>query len=287
MSAASDNLEAVISALETECIEERICPLTSRKLAATLDFDVPHTADGDEVLPLAHWLYCLPIVAHAGLDENGHPRRGRNMPDLPFFKRMFAGSDIQFVAPMRAGAQVRRTGKVTSILPKQGRSGAFYLVNVRQEYSDDEGLLIIEDQKIVYRKEVSHGKREEGAQQRELPAAEWSKTYLPDERMLFRYSALLFSAHRIHFDREFTLSEGYPALVVHGQLAATCLAQLAVQKAGRPLKSFSYRSTAPLFEKRPFLACGRPNDTGAELWALDDAGGLSIRVSAEFRTGVS
>ena len=287
MTAGPDNLDDVVSALEAEIIEERICPLTSRRLAATLDFSVPDTMDGDEVLPLTHWLYCLPIVAHAGLDHNGHPVRGRNLPDLPFFKRMFAGSDVQFIAPLRAGARVRRTGTVTSILPKQGRSGAFYLVNVRQEYTGEEGPLIIDDQKIVYRKEVSHSASTGAAPQKELPAAEWSKTYLPDERMLFRYSALLFSAHRIHFDREFTLAEGYPALVVHGQLVATCLAQLAVQSAGKPLKSFSYRSTSPLFEKRPFQACGRLNGEGAELWALDDAGGLSIRASAEFRKDAS
>lgn len=274
----------IIADLEPEVVEERICPLTSARLAATLDFDVPATAEGMEVLPLSHWLYCLPVVEHSGLDENGHPKRGRFMPELPFFKRMFAGADIEFVSPIVAGETVRRTGRVTEIVPKEGRSGRFYLVNVRQEYADASGPLIVENQKIVYRKEVSSGNSGGGGANVDLPTSEWSRSYLPNENMLFRYSALLFSAHRIHFDRKFALDEGYPALVVHGQLAATCLAHLAAQNAGRKLKSFSYRSRSPLFEKRTFAACGRMEGITTDLWIVDDNGTLSIRAQAEFQT---
>jgi 3-methylfumaryl-CoA hydratase len=272
------------SALQPEIVEETISELPTRMLAATLGHACPQTGPGLPIATLAHWLHCMPIVAHDDLDENGHPRRGRTLPDLPFHKRMFGGSDITFHAPVQIGEKVQRTGRVTSVELKKGRSGEFYLVNLRQEYRAEGRLLIEEDQKMVYRATVEARGVSAKPAARQETGAQWERRYLPDERMLFRYSALLFSAHRIHFDREFTLAEGYPALVVHGQLAATCLAQLAEEKAGRKLASFSYRSSGPLFENRPMLACGQQKDDVAELWALDDAGGFSIKATARFRS---
>jgi 3-methylfumaryl-CoA hydratase len=269
--------------LVPEAVDEAIGPLQGRMLAATLGHAIPPLEPGAAIPSLAHWLHCLPVVAHDQLDENGHPTRGEHLPNLPYKKRMFAGADTRFLEPIRVGEPVRRTARVTDIAAKEGRSGSFYLVNVRQEFSGPRGLLLVEDQKIVYRDAV----RPLQAAGRAVASVEtdsvWKRSYLPDERMLFRYSALLFSAHRIHFDRDFTLTEGYPALVVHGQLVATCLLRLAEENAGRSVESFSYRSVKPMFEKRPFFACGRPHGQGAELWATDDQGAICVRASAVFR----
>lgn len=270
----------VLPGLEPETVEEAVGALPSRMLAATLGDPVPDLASGSPVASLAHWLHCLPIVTHGELDDNGHPRRGRNLPALEFEKRMFAGSDINFLQPIRVGNDVRRTAATTDVALKNGRSGDFYLVNLRQEYTCAGDLLLVEDQKIVYRAAVNGGAGEPVAAPALQP--EWTRTYLPDERMLFRYSALLFSAHRIHFDRAFALREGYPALVVHGQLAATCLLDLAEANMVGRLEHFSYRSTAPLFESRTMTACGAREGNEALLWMLDDSGSVSIRARARF-----
>lgn len=266
------------SALAPEIIDETIGPLPTQMLAATLGLVIPELKAGSSIASLAHWLHCLPIVGHAELDENGHPRRGRNLPDLPLTKRMFAGSDIRFLAPIQVGQHIRRTGRVTQIAPKRGRSGDFYLVNLRQEYAGANGPLLIEDQKIIYRASVGAA----AAVVKPKEQAQWSRKYVPDERMLFRYSALLFSAHRIHFDRDYALGEGYPALVVHGQLAATCLARLAEEQTGRELETFSYRSTGPLYERRQMTACGRAVGDEAILWLVDDRGSVCVEAQARF-----
>lgn len=268
------------SALLPEIVEETIGALPTQMLAATLGNQIPELKEGSNIASLAHWLHCLPIVGHAQLDENGHPRRGRSLPDLPLKKRMFAGADIRFLAPIQVGQRIRRTGQVTEIVPKKGRSGDFYLVNFRQEYADANGPLLIENQKIVYRAAVAG----QAAVVNSERQAEWSRAYLPDERMLFRYSALLFSAHRIHFDREYALAEGYPALVVHGQLAATCLARLAEERTGRQFESFSYRSTGPLFASRKMTAFGCAKGGEAILWVVDDRGSVCVEARARFQS---
>lgn len=268
-----------LSRLEPEVVGETIAALPSRGLAATLGHD-PSVEDSGAIGWLAHWLHCLPVVPHDRLDENGHPARGRHLPILPFEKRMFAASKISFHAPIRIGAVVTRRASVTDVALKEGRSGAFYLVSVRQEYADAERVLLTEEQKIVYRQAV--GQPSSAAPLKADRAAAWSRTYLPDERMLFRYSALLFSAHRIHFDLPYSRQQGYPALVVHGQLAATCLAELAARRAGKALSTFSYRSIAPLFANRPFRVNGAPDGDRAHLWAEDADGSICVEATATF-----
>jgi 3-methylfumaryl-CoA hydratase len=282
MSAAGSEFD--ISALSPDIVDETIGPLPSRMLAATLGDAIPEFKEGSPIAALSHWLHCFTIVGHDDLDVNGHPRRGRSLPDLPFERRMFAGSDIRIIAPIRVGERIRRTGWVTQIEPKRGRSGDFCLVNLRQEYAAANGPRLIDDQKIVYRAAVGGAPEGEAVLAKSKEQAQWTRAYLPDERMLFRYSALLFSAHRIHFDREYTLGEGYPALVVQGQLAATCLARLAEGRTDREIESFSYRSTAPLFENRTMTAYGRADGDEAILWMTDDRGSLCVKARARFRS---
>lgn len=269
-----------IARLEPEIVRERIGAQPSLMLAATLG-NVSGAGEGDPVGWLAHWLHCLPVVPHGGLDGNGHPARGWHLPDLPFARRMFASAKVSFEAPMRIGAAVTRTARVLDVALKEGRSGAFYLMTVRHDYADGSGrILLTDEQKIVYRQAVSRSGPVAVAVARPVPA--WTRTYLPDERMLFRYSALLFSAHRIHFDLPYTLGEGYPALVVHGQLVATCLAELATAATGRGLARFAYRSLSPLFANSPFRVSGVPEGDGARLWAENADGAVCVEATAAF-----
>lgn len=269
-----------VATLEPEIVRERIGAQPSLMLAATLG-NVSRADEGDPIGWLAHWLHCLPVPPHGDLAENGHPARGRHLPDLPFERRMFAGSKVSFEAPIRIGATVTRTARVLDVVLKEGRSGAFYLMTVRQDYADESGrILVTDEQKIVYRQAVSQPGPADGHGATQAPT--WTRTYLPDERMLFRYSALLFSAHRIHFDLPYTLGEGYPALVVHGQLVATCLADLATSATGRGLARFSYRSLGPLFSNSPFRVNGVPDGDGARLWAENVDGVVCVEATAAF-----
>lgn len=279
----ADFIDAIdLAGLEPETVDEVISAGPSRMLATTLGFDAPAIEADMPIAPLAHWLHCLPVVAHGELDENGHPKRGRTLPDIPYVRRMFAGSTIKFLQPVLVGEKVRRTAHVTEVVLKQGRSGPFVLVNLRQIFTSVRGELIREDQKIVYRAPLqsSASQPKDPVSVAEAPA--WSASYHPEERMLFRYSALLFSAHRIHFDRDFSRKEGYRALVVHGQLVASCLARLVVENSGRELAEFSYRSNSPLFEQQKFTVCGAPDAQGARLWAHDAQGVVCMQGRAVF-----
>lgn len=280
----ADYIDAInLGELESETVDEVISAVPSRMLAATIGYDAPAIEADMPIAPLAHWLHCLPIVAHGGLDENGHPKRGRYLPDIPYVRRMFAGSTVKFIQPMLVGEKVQRKAYVTEVVLKQGRSGQFVLLNLHQVFTSARGELIREDQKIVYREPLqsSASQQKDPVLVTEAPA--WSASYLPEERMLFRYSALLFSAHRIHFDRDFSHKEGYPALVVHGQLVASCLARLATESSGRELAEFSYRSTSPLFEQQKFTVCGAPDAEGARLWAHDARGVVCMQGRATFK----
>lgn len=255
------------------------------RLAATLDRDDPMPKAGD-VLPIGWHSILFPrVVRHSQIGRDGHPERGDFLPPVPLPRRMFAGKRITIHAPLKVGDEVKRESTIQSVTPKTGRTGQMVFVTVKTEMSGPRGLAVTEEQDIVYREEPAPGAPPPEPQ----PApgtAVWRHTVTPDPVMLFRYSALTFNSHRIHYDHPYvTRVEGYPERVMNGGLTTLLVFELARACAKTPLKFMSSRNVRPMFVNRPIAVCGEPSADGksARLWTLDDAGALSLTATAEFQ----
>jgi len=255
-------------------------------LAALLDHTVSPWHVG-EVPPLGHWFYFLPHARQSDIDTDGHPKRGGFMPPVPLPRRMWAGNRIEFHAPIPVGAAITRRSTIESVEAKSGTSGNMVFVSVRHEISTDRALAIVEHHDIVYRDAPKASSIRVGAAKLNLPdeqlASEWSRTVTPDPVQLFRYSALTFNGHRIHYDRDYCRDvEGYPGLVVHGPYTATLLVDHYLRR--RPasrLARLSFRALSPLFDTAPFMLCGREAERGADLWAAAPSGKPAMTLSLE------
>ena len=243
--------------MRTDVIDARPVAL----LSATLDRADPTPQPGDVLPPLWHWLYFLPAYRQSEVGPDGHAKRGGFLPPVPLPRRRWAGSR------------------------KHGRSGDLVFVVVRHEISTAVGLALVEEHDIVYRglgaPEGERAPAASGAQS--VGPAAWTRRVMPDDVLLFRYSALTFNSHRIHYDRRYvTEVEGYPGLVVHGPLLATLLVDLLRrQHPDASLRRFEFRAMAPLFDVAPFDVCGRPEGNGqVSLWAQGPDGALAMRATA-------
>ena len=270
----------------TETVEDMVTLAPLRALTAALDRDdAPHGA-GDPVPPCWHWLYFLPTHRQSEIGPDGHPKRGGFLPPVPLPRRMWAGSRIEFVAPLRVGQAIARTSRIQDVRLKEGRTGPLVFVNVRHEVRANGVIAINEEHDIVYRENPQPG--EPAPAGVAAPAdADWSRRVEPDDVMLFRYSALTFNGHRIHYDRRYvTTVEGYPGLVVHGPLIATLLLDALRRPRPNPLVArFAFRAVKPLFDTAPFQVCGRVEPDGAtvQLWAQDLDGALAMEATATLR----
>ncbi len=214
-----------IGRTETATDHASLAPLAA--LSATLDRDDPPPAEGEAIPPLWHWLYFLPRPRASALGPDGHARRGDFLPPVPLPRRMWAGSRLQFLAPLRAGQALQRQSLIDDVRLKQGRAGPLVFVQVRHQIEAEGRLAIVEHHDIVYRGLPAAGAPAEPAAQGAAdapaaatppaPEAAWRRRVEPDDVLLFRYSALTFNSHRIHYDRRYvTQVEGYPGLIVHG-----------------------------------------------------------------------
>ncbi len=252
-------------------------------MAATLDRDDPPPAPGDPLPPLWHWMFCVPAVRQSALGPDGHPARGGFLPPVPLPRRMWAGGRLSFPGVLRVGDPVRRESRVMSVDHKRGRTGDLVFVLVRHEFNGPAGFALSEEHDIVYRDLPAPGAPAPAP----VPApqdAEWERTVVPDDVLLFRYSALTFNGHRIHYDRRHaTVVEGYPGLIVHGPLIATLLVDLLRRELpGARLAGFDFRAVKPLFDVAPFAVCGRPDPDGrtVRLWVKDADGNLAMDATA-------
>lgn len=263
---------------------DRLVPVPVAGLMATLDRDRPPPKAGDMLPPLAHWLYFLSADRPADIGSDGQVRRGAFLPPVELPQCLWAGSRVQFHHPLHVGDTVTRTSSIVDISRKDGRSGPLVFVQVRHEIGNDD-IAVTEDQDIVYRDHRRPG---------DLPAATrkppgdaiWSRDVEPDEVMLFRYSALTFNAHRIHYDRDYAMDvEGYPGLVVQGPLVATLLLDLVNRhRPGATIASFGFRAVRPLFAGARFFLRGQLQKDGktAKLWAESEQGYLAMDAVAGF-----
>lgn len=243
------------------------------ELAATLDDPREYPA-GAEIPPGWHWILFHAIGPTSVLGPDGHLPRGAFLPPVPLPRRMWAGGRLRFRRPLKVDEPVTRLSRIVSVTEKSGRNGQLVFVAVKHELRGGAGLSIEEEQDIVYREASAGAGTPPAPPHRE---AAWEATIRPSEALLFRYSALTFNSHRIHYDREYAMwVEGYGGLVVHGPLIATLLLELA-RKNGARLAAVSYRGVSPLFDGRPFRVRGKLPD----LWAETPEGGLAMSATAE------
>jgi 3-methylfumaryl-CoA hydratase len=267
---------------ETVTDEVTIRPIIA--LAATLDIDAPPPQHGDSVGPLWHWLYFLPAQKQSDLAPDGIAERGTFWPPVSLPRRMWAGSRFEFRQPIRIGQTITRTSRILDIRSKEGRTGPLVFVIARHEISNERRIAIVEEQDVVYRDLAKPGAAATQVESAPRDHA-WERVIHPDDVLLFRYSALTFNGHRIHYDRRFaTETEGYPGLVVHGPLIATLLLDLLRRNMPTArVTRFSFRAVSPLFDTAPFSVCGRLEANGktASLWAKNSASGLASTATAQ------
>jgi 3-methylfumaryl-CoA hydratase len=269
----TDDLHRWIGRSET--VEDVASPVPLAGLAALLDHDIPPWREG-ELPPLAHWLYFLCHAPQSEIDLDGHPRRGGFLPPITLPRRMWAGSRVVFHAPIPVGAEITRRSTIADIKTKHGASGAMIFVTVKHEIAAGDAVAIVEEQDIVFRDTPSGAA---SAPKSDTRGASDIRKINPDSVLLFRYSALTFNAHRIHYDRDYAADvEGYPGLVVHGPLTATLLMDHYLRVHPRAdVSGFEFRAQRPLFDTAPFELCADGND----LWARGPQGETAMTAKIE------
>jgi 3-methylfumaryl-CoA hydratase len=251
-------------------------------LSATLDRDDPAPMPGTELPSLWHWLYFTPLTRHRELGEDGHAKRGGFLPPVPLPRRMWAGGRLEFMQPLRVGETVTRTSTIKDVAIKPGRSGSLVFVCVKHDFSNAQGLALREEHDIVYRDAPLPGAPVPAP----TPAPrdeQFSREIVPDPVLLFRYSALTFNGHRIHYDRSYVTGvEGYPGLIVHGPLIATLLVDLLRRHLPEAqVKRFQFKAVRPTFDIHPFTVCGKVEGKTVTLWGRDHEGWLTMQATAE------
>lgn len=281
-----DDLKAWIGRQET--LRDSVTETPVRALNATLDHPAMEVARGTPLPPLWHWLYFLPLHRQSEIGPDGHAKRGGFLPPVPLPRRMWAGSQFEFRAPVRVGDAVARTSTIADVTSKTGRSGALVFVKVRHELRCNGAAepALVEFHDIVYRAAKQATEVEPPPQPAEA-GAPWQREIVPDDVLLFRYSALTFNGHRIHYDRQYvTEVEGYPGLIVHGPLIATLLLDLL--RRHRPdaeVAGFRFKAVRPTFDRHPMRVNGAPQADGrtVRLWAQDHEGWLTMEATATLR----
>ena len=277
--------------------ERRVDTVTAAPLAglaATLDRNDAEPLPGTPMAPLAHWLFFLPVARQSEIGADGHAQRGGFLPPVALPRRMWAGSRLTFHHALNVGDEMQRSSTITKVDAKTGRSGALVFVTVRHEITSAAGLALSEEHDIVYRDHPVASSVAGAAVPAPVLApsdAAFRRRITPDPVLLFRYSALTFNGHRIHYDRPYATGvEGYPGLVVHGPLIATLLIDLVRRElpAAR-IRSFEFKAASPLFDTHPFSVCGRleanpgsdERGSAVALWACNHEGALAMHARAE------
>ncbi len=263
-----DRLKTWIGRSETA--EDVASPVPLAGLTALLDRETRRT---DAVPPLAHWLYFLGHARQSEIDVDGHPRRGGFLPPVELPRRMWAGGRLVFHAAIPVGAHIVRRSTIADVTAKTGTTGAMVFVTVKHEIGTKDGAAVEEEQDIVYR-EAPKANAPAPVKSEAAPRADFTRRFVPDPTQLFRFSALTFNAHRIHYDRDYCRDvEGYPGLVVQGPFIAMLLMDhLLRANPAAHVRSFKFRAQRPLFDTAPFDLCLEARAGAAGLWALDASG---------------
>jgi len=272
----------------SETVRDTVGPTPVVALTATLDHPAGAVERGTPLPPLWHWLYFLPMHRQSEIGADGHAKRGGFLPPVPLPRRMWAGSQFEFRSPIRVGDRVARTSTIDDVTAKEGRTGKLVFVKVRHELrcNDSAEPALVEFHDIVYRE--AQGPNDASPPPQAAPeGAAWQRLIVPDDVLLFRYSALTFNGHRIHYDRKYvTEVEGYPGLIVHGPLIATLLLDLLRrQQPDADVATFKFKAVRPTFDLHPFRVNGAPQGDGrtVRLWASDHEGWLTMDATVTLR----
>ena len=256
----------------------------AHRLSAMLDRDDPFPKIGDP-FPIGWHAILFPrVVRQSQIGPDGHPERGDFLPPVPLPRRMFAGKRVEFRESLRIGDEVRRESVIDNVEIKQGRTGRMVFVTVKTDMHSPRSLALTEYQKIVYREEPDRNAPPPPPQEAPAKAA-WEKVVTPDNVMLFRFSALTFNGHRIHYDLPYVTNvEGYPGLIVNGNLSTLMLFELAREHVPSPIARFSSRNVRPLIVGHPIHVCGAPSEDkrSARLWVANHEGALCLSADVEF-----
>lgn len=270
----------------SETVEDTATATPYAALSATLDrADTSRPAPGTPLPYLWHWLYFLPIHAQSEIGPDGHARRGGFLPPVPLPRRMWAGSDFEFHEPLCVGDALARTSTIVDVTEKSGRTGSLVFVKVRHELrrNGSAGVALTEHHNIVYRAAPTPADVAPPPQAAPAEFA-WVRRIVADDVLLFRYSALTFNGHRIHYDRKYvTEVEGYPGLIVHGPLIATLLMDLLRRHMpDATVRKFEFKAVRPTFDVNPFSIHGQPSADGksVRLWGRDHEGWLTMDATA-------
>ena len=247
-------------------------------LRATLFQEIGEPKPGDAAPWTVHWCLAQPVFPMSQLGQDGHPARGGFLPPVPLPRRMWAGGELEILEPLRVGDETTRTSRISDVTMKTGSTGVLYFVSVEHEVTTPRGTAIRERQDIVYR-DISTAPAKPAAAP---PVAKHRESHMADPVLLFRYSALTFNGHRIHYDRDYvTKVEGYPGLIFHGPLQAAFIVELAAKlHGGTAPKKFSYRGLQPLFEGSEFSINANETPAGMELWTANSAGQPTMKATA-------
>ena len=250
-------------------------------LRATLFQEIGEPKPGDAAPWTAHWCLAQPVFPMSQLSQDGHPTRGGFLPPVPLPRRMWAGGELEFFAPLRVGDEMTRTSRIADVTMKTGSTGVLCFVSVDHLITTPRGAAVRERQDIVYR-DISTAPSSAPAKPAVPPVAQHRESHFADPVLLFRYSALTFNGHRIHYDRDYvTKVEGYPGLIVHGPLQAAFIVELAARlHDGTAPKKFSYRGLQPLFEGSEFSINANDTKAGMDLWTANSAGQPTMKGNA-------
>lgn len=265
--------------------QDVIAPAALRAMAAMLDADPGAVTDTHTLPALWHWLFFNTPVPRSLLGMDGHPRTGDFLPPAGDRRRMWAGGRLRFLQPLQAGQSVRRVSTIKRVETKQGRSGNLLFVCIEHLIFNHAGLAIEEEQDLVYREPAGTGvsTRPSEAVSGEKRPADFSTMFRADAVLLFRYSALTFNGHRIHYDRAYATGvEGYPGLVVHGPLLATLLLRLLSESLpDAAVEQFEFRARQPVFDGEEIRLCGRQSGPDScHLWVEKFSGELCMEAEA-------
>ena len=266
---------------KVERCSDIITPAQANRLAATLDEPAPDYGEGDRLPPLWHWIFTVKPVSHSGLGKDGHPRRGDFLPPVTLPRRLFAGMKTDFLQPLIIGLEAERKSEVIDITKKSGASGDLLFVRICNSIRQQGNLCVVDEQEVVYRDKGAPVMLPEVKPFPEPAADSWTKELILNAEMLFRFSAVTFNSHRIHYDRIYAAQEeGYPALVVHAPLIAMLLLQLVRRNCDKKINRFEYRALAPLFDGQPVRLCAVAKEGGTiNMKALRADGKIAAQAS--------
>lgn len=269
----------------TEEASDTVTAQLVKGLRATLFLDIGEPKTGDAAPFTTHWCLAQPVYPMSMLGPDGHPTRGGFLPPVPLPRRMWAGGELQFIEPLRVGDEAKRASRIADVTVKSGSTGTLCFVSVEHTISTPRGVAIRERQDIVYRDMPTGGKNAAPAKPAAAPpTAKHRQTHVSDPVLLFRYSALTFNGHRIHYDRDYvTKVEGYPGLVFHGPMQAALLVEFAAHlHGGTAPKKFSYRGLQPLFEGGEFSVNANEIAEGLDIWVANADGAPTMRGTASW-----